>query len=65
MTVLLDNTILSNFSAVQRPDLVRLAFVEEVATTVPAFQELHAGVAIGKVPACDWEWLTRVALTPG
>jgi len=43
MTVLLDNTVLSNFSAVRRPDLVRLAFVEEVVTTVHAFQEMRAG----------------------
>jgi len=64
MTVLLDNTILSNFSAVQRPDLVRLAFVEQVITTVQAFQELHTGVTVGKVPTCDWEWMVHVTLTP-
>jgi predicted nucleic acid-binding protein len=63
MTVLLDNTVLSNFSIVQRPDLVRAAFVEQVGTTRQAFQEMQDGIAIGKILACDWDWLTRVELT--
>ena len=53
MTVLLDNTGLSNFSIVRRPDLVRLAFVEQVGATEQALQEMREGVAIGKIPACD------------
>jgi predicted nucleic acid-binding protein len=64
MTVLLDNTVLSNFSIVRRPDLVRAAFVEQVGTTEQAFQEMQDGVAIGKIPVCDWDWLARVTLTP-
>ena len=64
MTVLLDNTVLSNFSIVQRPDLVRAAFVEPVGTTKQAFREMQDGIAIGKIPDCDWNWLTRVELTP-
>jgi predicted nucleic acid-binding protein len=63
MTVLLDNTVLSNFSTVRRPDLVRAAFVERVGTTEQAFREMQDGVKIGKIPACDWDWLGRVALT--
>ena len=65
MTVLLDNTVLSNFSIVQRPDLVRAAFVEQVGTTEPAYQEMQDGIAIGKIPPCDWDWLVRVTLAPG
>jgi predicted nucleic acid-binding protein len=64
MTVLLDNTVLSHFSTVRRPDLVRAAFVEQVGTTGQAYQEMRDGVAIGKIPAGDWDWLVRVALTP-
>ena len=63
MTVLLDNTVLSNFSTVRRPDLVRAAFVEQVGTTEQAFREMQDGIAVGKIPACDWDWLARVALT--
>ena len=64
MTVLLDNTVLSNFSIVCRPDLVRRAFVEQVGATDQVLQEMEDGVAIGKIPACDWDWLARVTLTP-
>jgi predicted nucleic acid-binding protein len=64
MTVLLDNTVLSNFSIVGRPELVRVAFVERVGTTEQAFQEMQDGVVIGKIPVCDWGWLARVTLTP-
>jgi predicted nucleic acid-binding protein len=64
MTVLLDNTVLSNFSIVRRPELVRMAFVEQAGTTEQAFQEMQEGVAIGKIPACDWDWLVRVILKP-
>lgn len=64
MSVLLDNTVLSNFSVVQRTDLIRLAFVEPVGTTEQAFKEMEEGVAIGKIPASSWNWLDRVKLTP-
>jgi len=64
MTVLLDNTVLSNFSIIRHPDLVRSAFVEQVGTTEQAFQEMQAGVAVGKIPACNWDWLARIILTP-
>jgi predicted nucleic acid-binding protein len=64
MTVLLDNTVLSNFSIVGRPELVRVAFVEQVGTTEQVLQEMQDGVEIGKIPACDWDWLARVTLAP-
>jgi predicted nucleic acid-binding protein len=64
MTVLLDNTVLSNFSTIERPDLVRVAFVEQVVTTEQAFQEMQDGVKLGKIPPGNWEWLVRVKLTP-
>ncbi|MCK4388607.1 MAG: hypothetical protein KAV83_00020 [Desulfobacterales bacterium] len=63
MTILLDNTILSNFSTLRRPDLVRQAFLEEVVTTEHVFREMQVGVAIGRIPPCDWEWLKNLALT--
>jgi predicted nucleic acid-binding protein len=65
MTVFLDNTVLSNFSSIRRPDLIRAAFVEQVGTTEQAFQEMLDGITVGKIPACDWDWLARVSITPG
>jgi predicted nucleic acid-binding protein len=63
MTILLDNTVLSNFSIIRRTDLVRVAFVEPVGTTEQAFQEMRDGVTIGRIPACDWKWLAPIKLT--
>ena len=63
MTTLLDNTILSNFSILRQPDLVRQAFLEEVAATKRVFREMQVGLTIGRIPPCDWDWLKKVALT--
>lgn len=57
MIILLDNTVLSNFSSIGRPDLVRLALGETAATVTEAFAEYATGVQAGKIPGCDWSWL--------
>lgn len=64
MIALLDNTVMSNFAAVQRPDLLRVAFGDTLATPQQAFDELQAGVRVGKLPDCDWHWLTVWTLDP-
>jgi predicted nucleic acid-binding protein len=63
MIALLDNTVLSNFTAVGRPDLVRLALGEDAATSEAAWAELQAGIHIGRLPAQDWSWLPILPLT--
>jgi predicted nucleic acid-binding protein len=63
MTSLLDNTVMSNFSTVQRSDLVRDLLGNEVATTQQAFVELQTGIELGKLPACDWSWLPVLEMT--
>ena len=57
MTALLDNTVMSNFCFVERPDLLRTTFGDGVATPQQAFSELIAGVQQGKLPDLDWSWL--------
>lgn len=47
MIALLDNTVMSNFAVVQRPDLLRRAFGDTLATSQQAFAELKAGVRVG------------------
>jgi predicted nucleic acid-binding protein len=54
---LLDNTVMSNFGLVERPDLLRTTFGGEVATPQQAFSELNAGVQRGRLPDLDWSWL--------
>ncbi len=65
MTVLLNNTTLSNFSAIAQPDLVRQAFPREEIVTVAAVLTEHANGVNGEhFAACDWSWLTVLQLTP-
>ena len=63
MIALLDNTVISNFSFVQRPDLVQVALGDVAATVQEAFAEYITGVQLGRVPACDWTWLPILELT--
>jgi hypothetical protein len=54
---LLDNTVMSNFAAIERPDLLRTAFGSRLATSQQAFDELQAGVRLDRLPSLDWSWL--------
>jgi predicted nucleic acid-binding protein len=56
--VLLDTTLLSNFAHIGRPELLRLALGEKIATTPAVMAELEAGERLGLVPSCAWDWLT-------
>lgn len=61
---LLDNTVMSNFAIVRRPDLLRVAFGETLATPQQAFDELQAGIEARKLPPLDWTWLPVWELEP-
>jgi len=63
MTILADNTVLSNFAHIRRNELIQRAFIKEVITTEHVFQELEIGVRIGRLPSCNWKWLKRIKLT--
>jgi predicted nucleic acid-binding protein len=60
--ILTDTTVLNNFSQVARPDLLRRVF-PGLATPEVVRNELAAGERLGRVPICDWSWLTLVVLT--
>jgi predicted nucleic acid-binding protein len=57
VNILLDNTVLSNFAVVHRPELLRVAFGDALATSEDVFEELKIGISRGKLPALDWSWL--------
>lgn len=65
MIALLDNTVLSNFTTVERSDLVHLALGEDAATSDMAWTELQAGIHISKLPPEDWSWLPILSCTEG
>jgi hypothetical protein len=64
MIALLDNTVLSNFATVERPDLIHRALGDATATVAHVYQELQNGVALRRIPACDWSWLPILELDP-
>lgn len=62
-SVLLDNTVLSNFALVGRTDLV-IALWAGACTTPAVMAEYDAGTKIGEVPVGTWEILRVITLTP-
>ena len=62
---LLDNTVMSNFAVIERPDLLPTAFGSKLATSQQAFDELQADVRLGKLPSLDWSWLPVWTLEEG
>lgn len=53
MIALLDNTVISNFSFIRRPDLLRLALGDSVATVQAVLDEYNQGVHLKRLPNCD------------
>ncbi len=60
--VLLDNTVLSNFALVGRPDLALAACPGIACTTAEALAEYQAGAEARRLPADSWAKLTVIAL---
>lgn len=62
MRAVVNNTVLSNFANVRRPDLVRQSF-EDIVATVEVLAELKEGERLRRLPMCDWSWLKGLTLT--
>lgn len=62
MTLVLDNTVLSNFARVKRIDLLQQFAAERLVTSEAAWQELQYGIELGRVPQVDWSWLSILPL---
>lgn len=62
--VLLDNTALTNFALVGRPELVLDLWGPECATTTAVMMEYQAGIASRGLPAHSWNNLTQLTLQP-
>ncbi len=61
--VLLDNTVLSNFALVRQLQLLQQILGHRAATVAQVIAEYARGVALRRVPATGWEWLTIYSLT--
>ncbi len=64
MSILLDNTVLSNFAITQRPDVISVTLEKLAATTGEVMHEQNEGVKLGRIPQTDWSWLPLLSLTP-
>lgn len=62
-TLIVDNTVLSNFAHVSRPELLQLAF-DELVIPPAVSEELAEGERLNRIPTVDWNWLVIVELTP-
>lgn len=62
--VLLDNTVLTNFALVDRPDLVLELWDTNCATTTEVMAEYQAGIIGHGLPAHSWENLAQLTLQP-
>jgi predicted nucleic acid-binding protein len=62
--VLLDNTVLTNFALVNRPDLVLDLWGNGSTTTPEVIKEYQAGVAGRGLPAGIWNALTQLTPNP-
>jgi predicted nucleic acid-binding protein len=62
--VLLDNTALTNFALVGRPDLVLDLWGPDCATTTAVMTEYQAGIASRGLPAHSWDDLIQLTLQP-
>jgi predicted nucleic acid-binding protein len=60
---ILNCTVLSNLSIVQRPDMAHLLLLEYAVTTEQVMAELREGIRLGRIPACDWSWLPVLELS--
>jgi predicted nucleic acid-binding protein len=63
LLVLLDNTVLSNFARVGRPDLVLRLWASAACTISSVLGEYEDGVALGILPAGAWASLPLVTLS--
>ncbi len=61
---LLDNTVLSNFAAVKRPDIVFRLWPGQVCTTPGVMQEYRQAVLTRNYTPESWEELPTLELTP-
>jgi predicted nucleic acid-binding protein len=62
MTLVVDNTVLSNFALVHRSDLLQHFASEGLVTTDATWREFEVGMASGRVPRAGWSWLAVLSL---
>lgn len=60
--VVVDTTVLSNFSLVGRLDILKRLFMEELCTTEDVLKEIRVGMDRKFLPQTDWRWIKIVEI---
>ena len=63
MRLVLDCTVLSNFTLIGRTNWLRQVWPDVLVTSEESWGELQAGIRLGRLPSTDWSWLTVLSLT--
>jgi len=63
MRLVIDNTVMSNFALVGRTQWLHEVWPGIMVTSEDAWDELQAGIRLGRIPDNDWSWLTVLSLT--
>ena len=61
--LILDNTVMSNFALAGRARWLPEIWPGALATSNAAWDELQAGIRLGRLPEIDWSWLVILTLT--
>ncbi len=56
-SVIVDNTVLSNFALIEREDILAMLFKETLFTTEEVLVELKRGEQSSVLPKRDWQWV--------
>ena len=57
-----DNTVLSNFARIRRPDLLKLAVAPDALIPPAVRRERDLGESLGVIPRLNWQWLPVATL---
>ncbi len=60
--VVVDTTVLSNFSLVGRLDILKRLFMGELCTTDEVLREIRVGMDRKVLPQTDWSWIKIVEI---
>ena len=63
MRLVIDNTVMSNFALVGRTQWLQEVWPGIMVTSGDAWDELQAGIRLGRIPDNDWSWLAVLSLT--
>ena len=63
MSVIVDNTVFTNFALIEREDILKKVFEDTLFTSEAVMIELKQGEEKGILPKRDWNWINVLKLS--